>query len=112
MVTGKGFLLRVSGQTLVERKRPQQDVGEAQVREMSLTTAVEEQVRAREGHESRAELAAAAITTLKVHLGKGSPGHELPRVNQVRGHSQARSQPSVRSIQQPPATCKNSGSLA
>lgn len=70
MVTGKGFLLRVSGQTHVERKRPQQDVGEAQVREMSLITTVEEQVRAREGRESRAELAAAAITTLKVHLGK------------------------------------------
>lgn len=66
----KGFLLRVSGQTHAERKRPQQDVGEAQVREMSLIATVEEQVRAREGRESQAELAAAAITTLKVHLGK------------------------------------------
>lgn len=77
MVTGKGFLLRVAGQTHVERKRSQQDVGEAQVREMSLITTVEEQ--AREGRESRAELAAAAITTPKVHL--GSPGHELSGVN-------------------------------
>lgn len=76
MVTRKGFLLRISGQTLVERKRPQQDVGEAQVREMSLITTVEEQVRAREGHESRAELTAVAITTLKVHLGKGMSSPE------------------------------------